>query len=113
MMKKLIDTIQKKPLYGWLLFGAISIGIFILGLLAASITERRAEIVSVFNNKKVEIIGIESRNELWGKNYPREYETWKQTEESDFRSKHLGNAPEDVLEARPNMVILWAGYAFS
>ncbi len=113
MLQKIIDKIQRKPLYGWLLFGSIGAGVFVLGLLAASITERRAEIVSVFNNRKVEINGIESRNEIWGKNYPREYETWKQTAESDYRSKHLGNAPEDVLESRPNMVVLWAGYAFS
>ena len=31
----------------------------------------------------------------------------------DFRSKHLGNMTEDVLESRPEMVVLWAGYAFA
>ena len=31
----------------------------------------------------------------------------------DFKSKHLGNMPEDVLDSRPEMVVLWAGYAFS
>lgn len=113
MLKKITDKIQEKPLYGWLLLLTIAAGIFLLGLLAASVTERRAEIASVFNNRKVDIKGIEPRNELWGENYPREYETWKQTAEMDFRSKHLGNAPQDVLEARPEMVVLWAGYAFS
>ena len=89
------------------------VGVFLLGLLAASITERRAEIATLFNNKKVEIQNIEPHNEVWGINYPREYETWKKTQNMDFKSKHLGNMPEDVLESRPKMVVLWAGYAFS
>ena len=45
---------------------------FVLGVLAASINERRAEIASVMNNKKVEITGIESVNEKFAPNYPRE-----------------------------------------
>lgn len=98
---------------GWGIFGVVMAGVFILGLLAASITERRAEIATIYNNKKVEISGINPHNDQWGLNYPREYETWKKTQETDFRSKHLGNAPEDVLESRPAMVVLWAGYAFS
>lgn len=31
----------------------------------------------------------------------------------DFQSKHHGNIKQDVLEQRPEMVVLWAGYAFS
>ncbi|CAK7017892.1 MAG: Cytochrome c-552 [Desulfovibrio sp.] len=107
------ETIKEKPLIGWGIFGVAMVGVFLLGLLAASITERRAEIASIYNNKKVEISGINPHNEQWGLNYPREYETWKKTQEMDFRSKHLGNAPEDSLESRPAMVVLWAGYAFS
>ena len=62
---------------------------------------------------RIEIQNIEPHNEVWGINYPREYETWKKTQNMDFKSKHLGNMPEDVLESRPKMVVLWAGYAFS
>lgn len=113
MLRKLSEAIRKKPIIGWGLFLAVMVGVFLLGLLAASITERRAEIATLFNNKKVDIQGIESRNEIWGENYPREYETWKKTQNMDFKSKHLGNMPEDVLESRPEMVVLWAGYAFS
>lgn len=35
------------------------------------------------------------------------------TEKGDFKSKYNGNDEHDVLADRPNMVILWAGYAFS
>ena len=52
---------------------------FLLGLVVSSLMERRAETVSVFNNKRVEITGIEARNEVFGENYPRQYETWKET----------------------------------
>lgn len=113
MFKKLAEAIKRKPAIGWGVFAVVMVGVFLLGLLAASITERRAEIATLFNNKKIEISGINPHNEEWGINYPREYDTWKKTQEMDFRSKHLGNAPTDVLENRPEMVILWAGYAFS
>lgn len=102
-----------KSWQGWLLFIAAMLVVFGLGMLASSILNRRAEIASVFNNKKTEIIGLESRNEVFANNYPREYQTWKQTADTTFRSKHNSSQAVDVLAERPNMVILWAGYAFS
>ncbi len=102
-----------KKWQGWLLFLGTMVVVFVLGMLAASITERRAEIASVYNNKKVDIKGIEPRNEIFADNYPREYETWKETEQSDTQTLFNGSIAVDVLEARPNMVILWAGYAFA
>ncbi len=97
----------------WILFGGTIVVVFLLGLLAASVNERRAEIATLFANKRVEITGIESRSSIWGENYPREYETWKKTADSTFASKHHGNIFQDVLQERPAMVVLWAGYAFS
>jgi nitrite reductase (cytochrome c-552) len=101
----------------WIIGLAIALGVAVavvaLALLAASVTVRRAEVASVFNNKKVDIKGIEPKSALWGQNYPREYETWKRTAESDYASKHLGNIFQDPLTERPEMVVLWAGYAFS
>lgn len=110
---KLFEMIKEKPIIGWGIFGAAMVGVFVLGLLAASVTERRAEIATLYGNKKIEITGINSRSDQWGLNYPREYDTWKKTQDMDFKSKHMGNMPEDVLESRPAMVVLWAGYAFS
>ena len=97
-----------KSWQGWLLFIAAMLVVFGLGMLASSILNRRAEIASVFNNKKTEIIGLESRNEVFANNYPREYQTWKQTADTTFRSKHNSSQAVDVLAERPNMVILWA-----
>ncbi|MDR0563327.1 MAG: ammonia-forming cytochrome c nitrite reductase subunit c552 [Azoarcus sp.] len=113
-MSKLAETIKRNPAIGWLFLLVVVAVVFVLGLLAAAITERRAETATLFNNKKVEITErFDSHNDKWGENYPREYNTWMQTQKMDFKSKYLGNAPEDVLESRPNMVVLWAGYAFS
>lgn len=97
----------------WTLFAGTIVVVFLLGLLAASVTERRAEIATLFNNKRVQITGIESRSQIWGENYPREYETWKKTADMNFQSKHNGSNVHDILEERPQMVVLWAGYAFS
>ena len=102
-----------KSWQGWLLFGGTLIVVFVLGLVVSSLMERRAEVASVFNNKRVVITGIESRNEIFKDNYPREYQTWTETAQTNFRSEFNGNIAVDVLEERPDMVILWAGYAFS
>ena len=113
MLKRVTEAIKNRPIIGWGIFALTMCVVFFLGLLAASITERRAEIATLYNNKKVEITGINPHSEQWGENFPRQYNTWKKTKDMDFKSKHLGNTFEDVLEDRPEMVILWAGYAFA
>lgn len=102
-----------KPWQGWGLFILAMLIVFGLGMFASSVLNRRAEIASVFNNKKVQITGIESRNEAFADNYPREYQTWLQTYDTTFVSRYNSSQAVDVLAERPNMVILWAGYAFS
>lgn len=107
------DNRKMKSWVAWLLF-FVTVGIvFLLGMLAASITQRRAEVTSILNNKKVNITGIESRNEIFAENYPREYESWIKTTDTTFQSEFNGSSVVDVLAQRPEMVILWAGYAFS
>lgn len=112
-MNTLKEGKKLKPWVGWLMFFGTMAIVFVLGLLAASITQRRAEITGLMSNKKIEIKGIESRNEIFGINYPREYESWKQTADTTFESEFNGSRMEDVLAQRPEMVVLWAGYAFS
>lgn len=113
MFKKLAELIRRKPIVGWAVFAVAMVAVFVLGILAASITEHRAEITTLYSNKVIDITGINAKSEEWGMNYPREYNTWTKTKNMDFTSKHLGNTPEDVLESRPEMVVLWAGYAFA
>ena len=80
--------------------------VFVLGMIAASVNERHAEVTSVMNNKKTEITGIEARNDKFESNYPREYQTWEATADTSFKSLYNGNQAVDVLEARPEMVTL-------
>lgn len=75
--------------------------VFVLGMIAASVNERHAEVTSVMNNKKTEITGIEARNDKFESNYPREYQTWEATADTSFKSLYNGNQAVDVLEARP------------
>ncbi|MBN2175421.1 MAG: ammonia-forming cytochrome c nitrite reductase [Bacteroidales bacterium] len=96
----------------WLLFIATVVVVFLLGLLASSILERRAETAYVYK-PQVKINDWEPRNEVWGKNFPREYQSYMKTSESDFKSKYNGNVMIDMLEVDPRMVVLWAGYGFS
>lgn len=107
-------TIEKKRAswINWLLFFSALIIVFLLGLLASSITEKRAGREYIYK-PRVELSEYEPRNVLWGKNYPREYETYRQTGHGNFRSKYNGSVMIDELEADPRLVVLWAGYAFS
>ena len=105
---------QLKKWQGWAIFGGSMLAVFLLGLLVSSLMERRAEVASVFNNKRTEFTdSIVAQNEKFKADYPREYETWSMTEDTSFVSKYNSSQEVDVLEQRPEMVILWAGYAFS
>jgi nitrite reductase (cytochrome c-552) len=111
-MKSLSEQIKQKPWIGWVLFISTAVVVFILGLLASSIIERRTE-ASFLDKPLVKIGAFEPRNSEWGKNFPREYQAFLQTSDTSFFSKHNGNGRVDALKRYPAMVILWAGYAFS
>ncbi len=49
--------------------------------------------------------GVESRNEKWQEKYPLQFNSWKQTSENDTIT--------DMLENKPQLSVLWAGYGFA
>lgn len=102
----------RKPIVNWILFFATIVAVFLLGLLASSITERRAEEVTSCK-PEVKITEWEPRNDVWGKNYPTEYDSYEKNSESNFATKYNGNAEIDMLEVDPRLVVLWAGYGFA
>lgn len=111
-MSKIRKMFDEKPWFGWALFGIAMVAIFVLGIFAASIMERRAEALIAY--KPVEKIkDFEPRNEVWGKNFPKEYSSFLKTGEMNFESKYNGNKLKDMLADDPNLVVLWAGYGFS
>lgn len=94
------------------LFIVTIIVVFLLGLLASSIINRKSEAKYQYV-PNVKIGENEPRNAEWGKNYPREYQSYLQTADTSFSTYQGGSAMRDVLEEDPRMVVLWAGYAFS
>lgn len=88
--------------------------VFILGLVVSSLLERRAEVVSIYNNRKhLFTDSIVSQNEKFAEDFPREYQSWKRTADTTYQGEFNGSQRADVLAARPEMVVLWAGYSFS
>ncbi|NLF09580.1 MAG: ammonia-forming cytochrome c nitrite reductase subunit c552 [Pirellulaceae bacterium] len=84
---------------------------FMLGLLAASIIQRREE---ARQKLPLQPIGEwETDTAKWGVNYPREYEAYKRMEDSTTRTKYGGSFPRDYLAETPANVILFAGYSFA
>jgi len=111
-MKPISELIKEKPYWGWLIFGATIVIVFLLGLLASSVIERRTEAVFAYT-PKVNYSPTEPRNEVWGQNFPREFQSYMQTADTSFRSKYNGSATIDMLAEDPRLVILWAGYGFA
>ena len=107
--KLIYTTIKKK---NWLLVGILAVVTFLLGLLANSIMNRshEAEFIAKGGNN---LEDQECRNELYKEFYPRQYDSWEATADTTFRSKYMSSQDDDLLALRPEMVILWAGYAFS
>lgn len=97
----------------WAIFFGTMLAVFLLGLFASSIIERKAEAKFAYT-PTVKINKLEPRNEIWGKNFPKQYQSYLQTgEDTTFYSKYNGNGMIDMLEVDPRLVILWAGYGFS
>ena len=103
---------KRKPLVNWLILITTIVVVFVLGMLASSISERKAEAIFTYT-PTVEVNNEEPRNEVWGENFPREYQSYYETEDSTFNSKYNGGAMIDMLEVDPRLVVLWAGYGFA
>lgn len=111
-MEQSSELKKRKSWVPWLIFTGSVIIVFILGLFASSIIERRSE-SKVYFQMVNKIPDWEPRNQVWGNNFPREYESYVNTLDTTFKSKYGGSATRDALQEHPEMVVLWAGYAFS
>ncbi|MDR0476341.1 MAG: ammonia-forming cytochrome c nitrite reductase [Desulfobulbaceae bacterium] len=76
-----------------------------MGVLAGSIKGKEEERQAINQSPVVKEKGIEAKNEVWGQYFPREYNSWKLTKKSDNIN--------DLLKAKPQLIILWAGYGFA
>lgn len=96
----------------WILLGITAVVVFALGMLAYSIMDRKTEANFAYQPKVV-IEGIEPRDSLWGLNYPRQYQSYMKTSDTNFKSLYGTSGHIDVLEESPDVVLLFAGYGFS
>src|SRR5690554_5339263 len=111
-MSSIRKITEKRPWLAWVLFLLTIAIVFLLGLLASSIVERRLEAAYV-NVPRTPVSQFDPRNETWGENYPREFQSYYATADTSFASKYNGNVMIDMLERHPAMVVMWAGYLFS
>jgi len=113
---------KRKAWINWALFTGTMVIVFLIGLLASSIIERKAETEYVYK-PKVDLDEYEPRNELWGENFPRQYQSYLKTAdttsvegeevEDEMGREAVSDEYPDALKGDPRMVVLWAGYAFS
>jgi len=87
------------------LLGCALVAIASMVLLATSIHSKEEERKALTTSPVVREKGVESRNEKWARHFPRQYDSWKKTSESE--------KIDDLLRSKPPLAILWAGYGFA
>jgi len=86
-----------------ILFAISVIAIGLMSALLASINEKKTEQEQLKQTPKID--RWETKNEEFRKYYPRQFDSWKQTKNSD--------EIEDLLKKYPELVVLYAGYGFA
>ncbi len=66
-----------------------------------------------FPLKVVEVSATELDPAVWGRNFPKEYDSFLQMKDDTIQTKYGGSVPYDKLAAKPALTRLYAGYAFS
>lgn len=87
-----------------LLLGVSLTAIAAMVLLASSINDREQERIDL-NKSPIVAEADKNKNEAWERYYPRQYSAWKKTKESD--------EIKDMVEDKPQLAVLWAGYGFA
>lgn len=96
---------------GFALLGFVLVGVGI-GALLTNITQRQVE-AQQYPLKVIEIAANEIDPAVWGANFPLHYDRFMMTKIDGNRTPYGGSDPYSKLEKNPNLVRLWAGYAFS
>jgi nitrite reductase (cytochrome c-552) len=83
-----------------------------IGLLLVDIQTKKNE-ARMYPLQMLNIPRDELDPEIWGANFPREYDSFLKTADSTIETRYGGSIPYSKLEKNPALVRLWAGYAFS
>jgi nitrite reductase (cytochrome c-552) len=93
-----------------LLLAATAAGAFLLLMLYQNVVTRKAEATKdVF--RVVEVNDKTVDPAIWGKNYPRQYDSYRRTVDTE-RTSHGGSEAFQHLDADPSWRRIFAGYAF-
>lgn len=98
-------------LYAFVFIGAVLLTVGVAALLL-NINERQTE-ARQSPLRIVEIGADEIDPAVWGQNFPIQYEMFSRTAENYGRTTFGGSDPFSRLVENPNLVRLWAGYAFA
>jgi nitrite reductase (cytochrome c-552) len=96
----------------WILFIVTAIAVFLLAMLAYVIVDRKAEARFAYQPSVI-LEGIEPRDSVWGLNFPRQYESYQKTLDTSYNGLYNTSGYRDALNEQPELIILWAGYAFA
>ncbi len=105
---------ENAPWRGWALFLVVLVVVFGLGLLVASIQERRIEARPAA--PAVALTTVDADNAKWRQGHEREYDSWKATSDegrTPTTTRYGGSFKRDLLEETPDNVVLFAGYPFA
>lgn len=94
---------------------AFVVGMLIMALLAALLTniqQRKSEALE-YPLRVVTLAEDEIDPAIWGQNFPRHYDAFMRTQDDTIETPYGGSIPYSKLERYPDMIRLWAGYAFS
>lgn len=105
------DFLKKNWLYvvAFLVIAGLTVAV---AALLINISQRRSE-ASIQPVRVVEVSDETIDPAVWGQNFPLHYEMFMRTEENYGATAYGGSEPYSKLERNPNLVRLWAGYAFS
>lgn len=98
----------------WLVIAFIGGGVVMAAIayLLLSIQQRKAEALQ-YPLKVIEIGPTELDPAVWGKNFPRQFDSWSKTARDDTSTAYGGSKPYSKLDRYPVLKRLWAGYPFS
>ena len=109
MLKSLFS---RQSLIYVLLTLVVSVATFAVVAVLFNITDRKDE-AAQSPMKVVEIAADELDPAVWGANFPFQYDSFQRTEEDYGTTPFGGSTVYSKLERYPDMIRLWAGYAFS
>ena len=99
----------------WRLVGIAAVFVVVgvgVGALLANIVERQVE-GDQFPAVLTEIDTLETDPEVWGRNFPRQYDSYLRTEIDGNPTAFGGSDPFSKLDAKPFLRTAWAGYGFA